>query len=218
MAAATVCRPVQSVVYAPFWRRGCPGSDGEFLRTVPWHGPYWSGVIRTGPSQAAAQPGRDHRRSGPGGDSGSSRQRLSSCGGPFGRRVAQCRDGLRHLRSLAQDISGYKKAVLFRHVILRAVFLADAVSRRGDGFTTATRATAGTGQSGPFAEGVRAILAFRRFEQECPRGVVRQGFHDMRQMVFHLPFRHAEPLRQLVRRQQGTGQQLDDPPSWCQSR
>ena len=95
--------------------------------------------------------------------------------------------------------------------------LADTVSRGGNGFATAARAAAGTSESGSLAEDVRAILAFRRFKQECSRGIARQGFHDMRQMVFHLPFRHAEQLRQLVRRQQGTGQQLDDPPSWCQS-
>ena len=96
--------------------------------------------------------------------------------------------------------------------------LADAVSRRGDGFAAAARAAAGAGESRSFAEDVRALLAFRRFKQECPRGIARQGFDDMRHMVFHLSFRHAEQLRQLVRRQQGTGQQLDDPPSWCQSR
>ena len=107
---------------------------------------------------------------------------------------------MRYLRSLAQDIGGCKKAVLFRHVILRAVFLADAESRGGNGFATATRATAGAGESGPFAEGVRAILTFRRFEQECPRGSARQGFHDVRQMVFHLALRHPEELGQLVGR------------------
>ena len=107
---------------------------------------------------------------------------------------------MRPLRSLAQDIGGCKKAVLFRHVILRAVFLADAESWGGNGFAAAARAAAGTGESGSLAEDVRAILAFRRFKQECPCGIARQGFHDVRQMVFNLAFRHAKELGQLMGR------------------
>lgn len=118
------------------------------------------------------------------------------------------------MRSLAQGIGSCKQAVCLG---LCGIVFANTVSRGGNGFTTAARAAAGASEPGPFAEGVCAILAFRRFEQECPRGIARQGFDDMRQMVFHLALRHAEQLRQLVRRQQGTGQQLNDPPSWCQS-
>ncbi len=117
---------------------------------------------------------------------------------------------LRHVRSLAQGIGSCKQVVSLG---LCGVVLADTVSRGGNGFATAARAAAGTSESGPFAEDVRAILAFRRFEQKCTRGIAREGFHDVCQMVFHLAFRHAEQLRELVRRQQGTGQQLDDPSS-----
>ena len=36
------------------------------------------------------------------------------------------------------------------------------------------------------------------------------GLHDMRQMLFHLSFGNAEHLGQLVGRQPGAGQKLDD--------
>ena len=35
-------------------------------------------------------------------------------------------------------------------------------------------------------------------------------FHNVGQMIFHLALRHAEKLGQLVRRQQGAGQQRHD--------
>ena len=39
--------------------------------------------------------------------------------------------------------------------------------------------------------------------------IPRDGFHDMREMIFHLPLRNAEELRKLVGGQPGAGQEPD---------
>ena len=47
------------------------------------------------------------------------------------------------------------------------------------------------------------------FQDEASISIPRDGFHDMRQMIFHLPLRNAEELRKLVGGQPGAGQEPD---------
>ena len=91
----------------------------------------------------------------------------------------------------------------------------DAESWRGNGFTPAARTTAWACEPGSVAEGVRAILTFRGFQQKGSRGIVSQRFYNVREMILHLSLRHAKELGQLVRGQQGAGQQRDHPSPGC---
>jgi len=85
----------------------------------------------------------------------------------------------------------------------------NAVPRGGDIFAVALRAATGSGEPPTVAEDKLAILAAGRFQDEAAGLVVRDGFHDVFQMILDLPLGNAEHLGQLVCRQTGTGQQVD---------
>ncbi|HTL63207.1 MAG TPA: hypothetical protein VL261_16310 [Nitrospira sp.] len=41
--------------------------------------------------------------------------------------------------------------------------------------------------------------------------VARDGLYDMGEVIFHVPFRNPEKLRELIRGQAGPAQELDNP-------
>ena len=59
--------------------------------------------------------------------------------------------------------------------------------------------TAGFGQFFPRPEQKPAVLTGRRLKNKSLLFIPPDGFHDMDEMVFYLPLRNAEQLRQLVR-------------------
>ena len=74
----------------------------------------------------------------------------------------------------------------------------------------AVGAATGSGEPPTVAEDKLAILAAGRLQDEAAGLVVRDGFHDVFQMILDLPLGNAEHLGQLVCRQTGAGQQFDD--------
>jgi len=50
-----------------------------------------------------------------------------------------------------------------------------------------------------------------RFQDEASLSTPRDGFYDMREMIFHLPLRNAEELRKLVGGEPGPRQESDYP-------
>lgn len=86
----------------------------------------------------------------------------------------------------------------------------DAVSGRGDVFAFAARAAARLRQLPAIAEHIPAVRTSRGFEDEAAGAVPCDRLGDVVEMVFDLAFRNAEHLRQLIWRQPGVGQELDD--------
>ncbi len=59
------------------------------------------------------------------------------------------------------------------------------------------------------------VLTACRVQDESPCLVARDGFHDMGQMLLDLSLANAQHLRQLVRREPGARDQVDDPLTRC---
>lgn len=74
----------------------------------------------------------------------------------------------------------------------------------------ATRAAAGLGQFPAVAEHVTAVRTAGGFEDKPAAAIMYERFGDVKQMVFDLPLRNAEHLRQLVGGQSGADQQIDE--------
>lgn len=85
----------------------------------------------------------------------------------------------------------------------------DAIAWRGDIFTVALRAAAGSGEPPAIAKYELTILAAGRFQNEPADLVMGDGLHDMFKMLLNLPLGNAEHLGQLVRRQTRANQQFD---------
>lgn len=83
-------------------------------------------------------------------------------------------------------------------------------TRRRDRFTSATGAPTRTRQTGAFVKDKAAVSAGGGFEQEPSALVSTDGFHDMRQMLFHVALGNADHVCQLKRRESGSYQQLQN--------
>jgi len=85
----------------------------------------------------------------------------------------------------------------------------NAVPRSGDALAPAAWAAARSGEFRAVAKDKAAVLAAGWFQDEASISIPRDGFHDMREMILHLPLRNAEELRKLVGGQPGAGQEPD---------
>lgn len=90
----------------------------------------------------------------------------------------------------------------------RALFY--SIAGRGDRFAPATGTPAGTCQTGALAKDKATVSAGGGFEQEPSALVSTDGFHDMRQMLFHVALGNADHVCQLKRRESGSYQQLQN--------
>lgn len=73
------------------------------------------------------------------------------------------------------------------------------------------RAAAWARQTAAVTKDEVTVLTACRVQDEPPCLVARDGFHDMGQMLLDLPLGNAQHLCQLVRRQTGARDQVDDP-------
>ena len=76
----------------------------------------------------------------------------------------------------------------------------NAIARGGNGFASTCGTAAGPGEPSPVMKDKAAVRTVRRFEDKAAPAVMRQTFHDMREMVFNLAFRDAEQVGELTRR------------------
>ena len=85
----------------------------------------------------------------------------------------------------------------------------NAIPRSGDVLAPAAWAAARSGEFRAIAKDKAAVLTGGRFQDEASLSTPRDGFYDMREMIFHLPLRNAEELRKLIGGQPGAGQEPD---------
>lgn len=83
-------------------------------------------------------------------------------------------------------------------------------TRRRDRFTSATGAPTRTRQTGAFVKDKAAVSAGGGFEQELSALISTDGFHNMREMLFHVALGDADHLCQLKRRESASYQQLQN--------
>ena len=69
---------------------------------------------------------------------------------------------------------------------------------------------AGTRQTDALAKDKATVSAGGGFEQELWAFISTYGFHNMREMLFHVALGNADQLRQLKRRESGSYQQLQN--------
>ena len=77
-------------------------------------------------------------------------------------------------------------------------------------FALAPRAAARPRELPAVTEDVAAVRTGGRFEDEAAGAITRERFGHVVQMVFDAPLRDAEHLGQLVGRQPGAGEEVDD--------
>ncbi len=87
----------------------------------------------------------------------------------------------------------------------------DAIAGRCDGFASTMRAAAWARQTVAVTKDKLTVLTACRVQDEPPCLVVRDGLHDVSQMLLDLSLGKAQHLGQLVRRQPGASDQVDDP-------
>ena len=85
----------------------------------------------------------------------------------------------------------------------------DAVPGRGDIFAVALGTATRPGEPPAVMKDELAIVAARRFQNKPAGLVMRDGFHDVFEMILDLPLGNAEHLGQLMRRQARADQQVD---------
>ena len=73
------------------------------------------------------------------------------------------------------------------------------------------RAAAWARQTAATTKDKVTVLTARRVQNEPSCLVVRDGFYDVNEMLLDLSLGNAQHLGQLVRRQPGVGDQVDDP-------
>ena len=87
----------------------------------------------------------------------------------------------------------------------------NAIARGGNPFASTCGTTAGPGESSSVMKDESAVRTVRGFKDKAASAVMRQTFHDMREMIFNLAFRDAQQVGELIGREPGTGQEIDDP-------
>ena len=87
----------------------------------------------------------------------------------------------------------------------------DAIARCRDGLASTLWAAAWARQTAAVTEDKVTVLTACRVQDEPPCLVARDGLHDMVQMLLDLSLRNAQHLCQLVRRQPGSRDEVDDP-------
>ena len=87
----------------------------------------------------------------------------------------------------------------------------NAILRSGDVLAPAAWAAARSGEFRAIAKDKATVPTGGRFQDEASLSTPRDGFYDMREMIFHLPLRNAEELRKLVGGEPGPRQESDYP-------
>ena len=86
-----------------------------------------------------------------------------------------------------------------------------AVTRSADALAPAAWAAARSGEFRAIAKDKATVPTGGRFQDEASLSTPRDGFYDMREMIFHLPLGNAEKLRKLVGGEPGPRQESDYP-------
>ena len=73
-----------------------------------------------------------------------------------------------------------------------------AVPGSGDALAPTTGAASRPGEFCAIAEHETAVLTRGGFQNEVPGSIPCDSLHDMPEMIFHLPLRNAEELRELI--------------------
>jgi hypothetical protein len=87
----------------------------------------------------------------------------------------------------------------------------NAVTGSRDALAATARTTAWFSEPSAIPEHKAAVLTGGWFENESLLTITGDGFYDMGEVIFHLPFRNAEKLRKLIGGEAGACQELDNP-------
>ena len=84
-------------------------------------------------------------------------------------------------------------------VRLAGVTNLDPKSRGRNRFASAARATAGPRQTCSLTKDIPTIMARGRLQHKAPGSISSERLHDVKQMVFNVPFRDAEQGGEFIR-------------------
>ena len=76
----------------------------------------------------------------------------------------------------------------------------DHKSRGRNRFASAARATAGARQTCSLTKDIPAVMARGWLQHKVPGSISSERLHDVKQMVFNVPFRDAEQGGEFIRR------------------
>jgi hypothetical protein len=106
--------------------------------------------------------------------------------------VGECRQNL-------ETHSGMQHPAYLMIVRLAGLTNLDHKARGRNRFASAARATAGPRQACSLTKDIPTVMARGRLQHKAPGSISSERLHDVKQMVFNVPFRDAEQGGKFMR-------------------